>query len=91
MRRGAGAAAHGLLLLVALGVLFWDWTRETSPSAERVAIWNLRRSELTSLQLQMPGTTVDLERADLEGFGDGKVLGRTEEGSHERRERGESQ
>ncbi len=38
MRRGAGAAAHGLLLLVALGVLFWDWARETPPSVERVAI-----------------------------------------------------
>ena len=61
MRRGAGAAAHGLLLLVALGVLFWDWTRETPPSVEQVAIWVLRRSELSSLQLQMPGTTVDLE------------------------------
>ncbi len=61
MRRGAGAAAHGLLLLVALGVLFWDWTRATSPSVERLAIWDLRRSELSSLQLQMPGATVDLE------------------------------
>jgi hypothetical protein len=61
MRRAAGAAAHGLLLLVALGVLFWDWTRETPPSVERVAIWELKRSELTSLQLQMPGATVDLE------------------------------
>jgi hypothetical protein len=61
MRRGAGAAAHGLLLLVALGVLFWDWTRETSSSVGRVAIWDLRRSDLTSLQLQMPGVTVDLE------------------------------
>ncbi len=61
MRRGAGAAAHGLLLLVALGVLFWDWTRETPPSVERVAIWDLRRSKLTSLHLQMPGATVDLE------------------------------
>jgi hypothetical protein len=61
MRRGAGAAAHGLLLLVALGVLFWDWTRETSSSVERVAIWELKRSELTSLELQMPGVTVDLE------------------------------
>ncbi len=28
---------------------------------ERVAIWDLRRSELTSLELQMPGATVDLE------------------------------
>jgi len=61
MRRGAGAAAHGLPLLVALGILFWDWTGETSPSVEQVAIWNLRRSELTSLELQMPGATVDLE------------------------------
>ena len=61
MRRGAGAVTHGLLLLVALGVVFWDWTRETPPSVERVAIWDLRRSELISLQLQMPGTTVDLE------------------------------
>ncbi len=61
MRRGAGAAAHGLLLLVALGVLFWDWTRETSSSVERVAIWELKRSELTSLELQMPAATVDLE------------------------------
>ena len=61
MRRGAAAATHGLALLVALGVLLWDWTRETPPSVERVAIWDLRRSELTSLQLQMPGTTVDLE------------------------------
>ncbi len=61
MRRGAGAVAHGLLLLVALGALFWDWTRETSPSVERVAIWNLRRSELSSVRLQMPGATVDLE------------------------------
>ena len=60
-RRGAGAGAHGLLLLVALGVLFWDWTRETPQSAERVTIWDLRRSELTSLELEMPGTTVDLE------------------------------
>ncbi len=61
MRSGEGAAAHGLLLLVALGVLFWDWTRETPPLVEQVSIWDLKRSELTSLQLQMPGTTVDLE------------------------------
>ncbi len=61
MRRGAGAATHGLLLLVALGVVFWDWTHETLLSVERVAIWDLKRSELTSLQLQMPGATVDLE------------------------------
>lgn len=61
MRRGAGAGAHGLLLLVALGVLFWDWTRETPQSAESVTIWDLRRSELTSLELQMPEATVNLE------------------------------
>lgn len=59
----SGAVVHGVLLVIALGAAYFDWTRPKAASRKpgEVTVWSGAASDVTAVHLQSTLAKVDLE------------------------------